>query len=65
MSVGGSKKSFEIESVEKVNNDTIYDIKVLPNRQSDCLSHIGVAKEIATVFSLKKKDKDIINIKER
>ena len=55
-----SKKSFEIESVEKVNNDTIYDIKVLPNRQSDCLSHIGVAKEIATVFSLKKKDKDII-----
>ncbi len=27
-------------------NDTVIDIKILPNRGHDCLSHIGVAREI-------------------
>lgn len=42
--------SFEVESVEVVGDDTVFDIKVLPDRASDCLSHRGVAREIATLI---------------
>lgn len=48
-----SKKSLEIEGVEEVNGDVIYDIKVLPHRQHDCFSHRGIAREIVTLFNLK------------
>ncbi|MFH1201083.1 MAG: phenylalanine--tRNA ligase subunit beta [bacterium] len=48
--------SFEIEEMEKVGNDTIFDIKVLPDRAHDCLSHWGIAKEISAIFDLKIKD---------
>ena len=42
--------SFEIESVDEIRDDKILDVKVLPNRTHDCLSHYGVASEIAGVF---------------
>jgi phenylalanyl-tRNA synthetase beta chain len=42
--------SFEIEGVEKVDNDFVIDIDVLSNRGHDCLSHFGIAKEIAVVL---------------
>jgi len=42
-------KSFEIEEVEEKDGDTVIDIDVLPNRSSDCLSHRGIAREIATL----------------
>jgi len=44
---------FEVESVERLKNDWIIDIDVLPNRAGDCLSHIGVAKEIAIILNSK------------
>jgi len=44
---------FEVESVEKLKDDWIIDIDVLPNRAGDCLSHIGVAKEIAIILNSK------------
>ncbi len=47
--------SFEIEGVEKSENDTIFDIKVLQNRSHDCLSHYGIAMEICSVMLLKRK----------
>ena len=43
--------SFEVESVEVVGDDTVIDIKVLPDRASDCLSHRGVAREVATLIN--------------
>ena len=43
--------SFEVESVEAVGDDTVIDIKVLPDRASDCLSHRGVARELATLIN--------------
>ena len=49
--------SLEVESLEKVGDDTIFDIKVLPDRAHDCLSHLGIAKEISAIFNLKLKDK--------
>ena len=45
--------AFEVESVEKVGDDHVFDIKVLPNRSHDCLSHKGIAREIARLLGKK------------
>jgi phenylalanyl-tRNA synthetase beta chain len=47
--------SFEIEGVEKVGDDSILDVKVLPNRSHDCLSHYGIASELVSVCGLSRK----------
>lgn len=44
--------NFEVEDLEKKNNDYILNVKVLPNR-SDCLSHWGLAREIAGLIKAK------------
>ncbi|MGM0439331.1 MAG: phenylalanine--tRNA ligase subunit beta [Patescibacteria group bacterium] len=43
---------FEIEGIEEVNGDTLIDIDILPNRGTDCFSHLGVAREIAAIYDL-------------
>jgi len=45
--------SFEIEGLEKKGSDYLIDIDVLPNRAHDCLSHIGIAREVAVLTGLK------------
>ena len=40
--------SFEVEGVDKVGGDWVLNVDILPNR-SDCLSHFGLAREIAAV----------------
>ncbi|MFA4975260.1 MAG: phenylalanine--tRNA ligase subunit beta [Candidatus Paceibacterota bacterium] len=55
--------SFEVESLEKVGDDVIFDIKVLPDRAHDCLSHWGIAKEVKAIFNLKLKEKEYKNFK--
>lgn len=45
-----NKKAFEVEEVLKLSNDTIFDIKVLPNRAHDALGHRGMAKELCACF---------------
>jgi len=47
--------AFEIDSLEKKGSDWILDIKVLSNRAPDCLSHIGIAREIAAITNCKLK----------
>jgi phenylalanyl-tRNA synthetase beta subunit len=47
-----NKKAFEVEGTEKIAGDTIFDIKVLPNRAHDALGHIGMAREICADLSL-------------
>jgi len=44
--------AFEVESVQKLNNDFVLDIKVLPNRAHDCLSHLGIAKELSAISGI-------------
>jgi phenylalanyl-tRNA synthetase beta chain len=44
--------AFEVEETEVVDGDTIFDIKVLPDRAGDCLSHHGMAREIAGLLDL-------------
>lgn len=46
-------KLCEIEDVEKLpNGDTIFDLKILPDRAHDLLSHQGVAREIAGLLGV-------------
>ena len=44
--------SFEVESVARKHRDWVLDIDILPNRGSDCFSHMGIAREIATIMNL-------------
>lgn len=47
----------ELESQEKLpNGDTIFDIKILPDRAHDLLSHYGVAFEISGLLGLEMKE---------
>ncbi len=57
--------SFEVEDFEKVGDDTIFDIKVLPDRAHDCLSHWGIAKEVSMIFGLKIKEKSFKNFDDK
>jgi phenylalanyl-tRNA synthetase beta chain len=40
-----------VEVIETVGDDTVIDVEVTSNR-SDCLSHIGVARELAALLNL-------------
>lgn len=42
----------EVESVEKKDGDSIFDIKILPNRAHDLLSHQGIAREVASLLGI-------------
>ncbi len=44
--------AFEVESVEPHGDDTVIDVKILPDRSSDCLSHRGIAREIASLTGI-------------
>ncbi len=45
----------EVESVETVGKDQIFEINITPNR-ADCLSILGVAREVAALTGAKLKD---------
>ena len=47
--------SFEVEKIEKIGKNWILDIDILPNRAHDCLSYVGVAKEVGAVLGIKPK----------
>ncbi len=44
--------AFEVEGMEKKDEDTIFELKILPDRGSDCLCHRGIAREIATLANV-------------
>ncbi len=41
---------FEVEGIEKLNDDSLLDISILPQR-GDCLSHYGIAREISAIIN--------------
>ncbi len=45
--------SFEVSEVKKTSNDFVLDIDVLPNRASDCFSHLGIARECGILLNSK------------
>ena len=44
--------AFEVEEIIVKNDDILFDIKVLPNRAHDALSHRAMAHEIASLLNL-------------
>ncbi len=44
--------AFEVEGMEKKGEDTIFDVKILPDRAHYCLSHRGVAGEVAAITGM-------------
>ncbi len=43
----------EVESVETLSSgDTLFDLAILPDRASDCLSHQGIAREVSILCGL-------------
>ena len=42
----------EVETVEKHGDDSILDIKILPNRAHDLLSHLGIARELSSLLHI-------------
>ncbi len=48
--------AFEVEESEQIENDTVFEIKVLPDRAHDCQSHHGIAREVAGLLGLTFKD---------
>ena len=48
--------AFEVEEIEQIGNDTVFEIKVLPDRAHDCQSHYGMAHEVAGLLGLTFKD---------
>lgn len=46
----------EIEKMEKKEDDTVFDIKVLPDRACYALSHRGVGYEVGAILGLKRKE---------
>lgn len=48
--------AFEVEEMKVVGDDTVFEIKTLPDRNHDCLSHQGIAREIAGLLGLTFRD---------
>ncbi len=46
----------EVEGTEKIVDDTIFDLNILPNRAHDLLSHQGIAREVASQLGVKFND---------
>jgi phenylalanyl-tRNA synthetase beta chain len=44
--------AFEVEGLEKIGNDSILDVKILPDRAHYALSHRGIAREISFITGL-------------
>ncbi len=51
-----TEKAFEVEGTETYDDDTVIEAKVLPDRAHDALCHRGMAREIAALFGLKRKE---------
>jgi len=44
--------AWEIEEVTKVGDDTVLDVKVLPDKSAWALSHRGIAKDLSAILSI-------------
>lgn len=48
----------EVETIEKTSSDTIFNLEITPNR-GDCLSVLGLAREIAALYERKVKSEKL------
>ncbi|MCR4328644.1 MAG: phenylalanine--tRNA ligase subunit beta [Patescibacteria group bacterium] len=54
----------EVEGMEKIGGDTVFDIHVLPDRACYALSHRGVAREVSAILDIPLKKIDVASINE-
>ena len=47
-----TKHAFEVEGIEGEEDDAIIELKILPDRGSDCLCHRGIARELCTILNI-------------
>ncbi len=46
----------EVEAMEKHGDDTIFDLKILPDRGHDLLAHLGIAREVSVLANIPLKE---------
>ena len=46
----------EVEKIEKIGDDTIFDLNILPDRAHDLLSYRGVARDLAGILGIEYKN---------
>lgn len=56
-----SMNIFEVEDQKQVGNDEIFDVKVLADRNAYCLSHRGIAREMAVLIGADYKVPEFLN----
>ncbi|MDP4009176.1 MAG: phenylalanine--tRNA ligase subunit beta [bacterium] len=56
-----SMHAFEVDAVEKKEEEWVLDVSILPHR-SDCLGHRGLAREIAAILSLQLKSLSLATV---
>lgn len=55
--------AFEVEGAEKTAlGDTVFDVKVLPNRAGDCLCHRGLARELSALLEIPLKNEAVVEV---
>ncbi len=54
--------AFELEGVEAVGADMVFDFKILPNRAHDCLGHDGIARELSVLNGIPLKKPTTYNL---
>ncbi|MEK7531612.1 MAG: hypothetical protein AAB545_01660, partial [Patescibacteria group bacterium] len=55
-------KAFEVEETLGFGEESVFEIKVLPDRAHDALSHRGMARELGALFSLSRKAREVREI---
>ena len=51
-----TKHAFEVEGIEGEGDNAIIELKILPDRGSDCLCHRGIARELCTILNIEIKN---------
>lgn len=46
-----TRHAFEVEGIEGEGDSAVIELKILPDRGSDCLCHRGIARELCTILN--------------
>jgi len=57
-----SMNIFEVEGYEVIGDNEVFDVKVLADRNAYCLSHRGIAREVAILINADYKVPEFLNI---
>ena len=55
-----TKHAFEVEGMETYDGDTVIELKILPDRGSDCLCHLGLARELSALLDIPLKNDPLV-----